>query len=386
MMPWRLRLRAVAVVLALVASTGVPGPLAALQAALPPVVPLRLDTVFHPDPALELTSIRSILLLPGGDLLLTDYGTAEVLHLDARGKRLDPLARAGSGPGEARAVSGLGWRGDTLWAADPALNRLSFYSRALRFLRSEVVSERCGPGGYTLLEDGRCLVFVNPPSLPGPLQPGAWPIVLRGRGDRPGVWVEETLATYRVERTQIKFNPRDGLSFYSQPFNDQPLVPRSPAGRYVAVVAREATPEPRTVTVTVRDLRTGATRRLAVPVQPRPLSARSVDSALAVLIGQPHGPPWLRDSLVAKLYRPRFKAPVQGAALEDDGTLWLRLAVADGDSVAVYHRYDPSGALRQRVAVPLRVSVRGVDAGRVIGTSLDADEVPVLVRYLVPAR
>jgi len=372
--------------LVLLAAGGVE--LAAAQGTLPAAVDLRPDPTFRADPALELSFVRALRILPSGDLLLIDFNTPGILRLDPTGKALAPLARGGEGPGEVVQAIGLGGMGDTLWVMDPRQNRISYFSRELKFLRSEVASERCGFGAASLVADGRCLLFVTAAGGMGPLAPGPMPLVLRRRGHAGGAWVEDTVSTSLRERYMLKFNFGDGAIHLTQVFSDQPLFALSPDGRRLAVVTRGVEPEPRppAFTVDLHDLARGTVRRSRHPFEPHALPRAAVDSAVDRLTQNQKDLPWLRDSVRTRLFRPALRPPVSAALLDDDGRLWLAEAPAAGDTMVTWRVLSVAGHARLRVRLPARVRVLAARGEQLYGVYADEDEVPVLVRYLVPAR
>ncbi|MBK8002989.1 MAG: hypothetical protein IPK12_03355 [Gemmatimonadetes bacterium] len=192
--------------------------------------------------------------------------------------------------------------------------------------------------------------------------------------------------TFRRERMAMVFEPRDMMLNAMQPFGDVPIVTVSRNGRWLAIVRRDApVSSPSTVSVELRDLESGRTRTTRHPFEPVPLTAQVVDSAVTELIRPYKQFPWARDSIRAKLYRPRFRPPVQAAFVEDGGRVWLRETVPEGTTRTVWRIVEPDGGVGVRVSVPGGVRVLAAQENRVLAAVVDADDVPVLARYLIPA-
>ncbi|HEX6313776.1 MAG TPA: hypothetical protein VFZ73_02910, partial [Gemmatimonadaceae bacterium] len=76
---------------------------------------------------------------PGGRLAYTEARATGFLLRDAQGK-VRTVGRYGSGPGDFQRVAHLGWFGDTVWATDGRLPRVSFFSDTGRLLRVETAT------------------------------------------------------------------------------------------------------------------------------------------------------------------------------------------------------------------------------------------------------
>lgn len=93
------------------------------------------------------------------------------------GEQLRRLGGPGDGPGEFRAVSAVGWVGDTIWASDPYLRRIGYFSDSAgwRHMRTEVPRQThtLSPGAmpWGILADGDVLwssTFVSSELAAGP--------------------------------------------------------------------------------------------------------------------------------------------------------------------------------------------------------------------------
>ncbi len=83
-----------------------------------------IGSVDHPESALDIVTVLA--LAPDGRLAIAQPNEASIWIFSPSGERLRVLGGRGEGPGEFQAISAMGWRGDTLWAADGRLFRVTF--------------------------------------------------------------------------------------------------------------------------------------------------------------------------------------------------------------------------------------------------------------------
>ncbi len=85
---------------------------------------------------------------PGGSVFVRAGGEASVFVFEADGSFTGELGRRGRGPGEFQTLGSIGVHGDTLWAADLSLGRVT------RFLPGGEVLETISPGGPEAVRHG----------------------------------------------------------------------------------------------------------------------------------------------------------------------------------------------------------------------------------------
>lgn len=84
-----------------------------------------------------LHDVRSIELLPNGNLVLLEYKDQQIHFLDGRGKPVRTVGRQGGGPGEYQGANGLVlFPNGTLLVNDPSANRFSLLSSSGDFVRA----------------------------------------------------------------------------------------------------------------------------------------------------------------------------------------------------------------------------------------------------------
>ncbi|HUG38856.1 MAG TPA: hypothetical protein VMM12_00135 [Longimicrobiales bacterium] len=356
---------------------------------------LRIGSV--DDPATLLTRVGRMAVDDGGWIYTSHPQESVVLVHDARGARVATIGGAGEGPGEFRAVDGIGLVGDTLWALDRRLYRITYFSPAGELQRSVRVPIDLGtdpvhspPRPTGLLADGRLVGT-----------PAAWshavasgdlaetPLLLM---DTAGV-AGDTLCVVPHTIWAIQ-DPSGAMRFgtyRAQPFADQPLVALDPAGPACVVLDREVAPAGEPAVFRVSRVRSGGDTVFsrafaydAVPIDPavpdslvadwaerfreRPLGGLTVAEAAALAR--------------ADLHVPAHHPPVGAVVVGRDGAIWLRGPQPDPGRAA-WLVLDRDGGVIGRVELPGRLQVEVAERGRVWGVEQDELDVPWIVRYAV---
>jgi hypothetical protein len=128
----------------------------ALESA--PMLELRPDLdigLVEGDSAYQLFRVSGARQLPDGGVAVMNTGTRELRLFAPDGTHRRTVGRDGEGPGEFREPFGLWLIGDSLFAFDNSLQRLSVFSFAGDFVRSAEMSRRAlNASVVTVLEDG----------------------------------------------------------------------------------------------------------------------------------------------------------------------------------------------------------------------------------------
>lgn len=127
-----------------------------------------------------------------GGIAVADAAELRIGLFAASGQLLRFIGRSGGGPGEFRSLLGL-WRcaGDSLFAWDPALNRMTVFSPDGGYAREIRFPGR--PGPMACSRDGRIAVLMTPPGVRMPDASGASAIfrtsmeLFDGSGRRIGI-------------------------------------------------------------------------------------------------------------------------------------------------------------------------------------------------------
>lgn len=89
-----------------------------------------VEELRYPPSATEpLSNVRQIAPAGDGSILVIDGQTRSVLLFDDEGAVAATIGREGDGPGEFQSLFHAGTLGDTVWASDARLGRLSFFER-----------------------------------------------------------------------------------------------------------------------------------------------------------------------------------------------------------------------------------------------------------------
>jgi len=333
---------------------------------------LRLDSETHDFPG-----ISSVAVGPNGRIALYIATDRQLRVFDASGTEVFKFGRAGSGPGEFQQVNTLRFTGDSLWAFDYSLRRISVIGPDGKLVRSQLIPAVEG------------LSTFNPVSIAGRTMYGRASVA---EGDGPqrtrSSWhvriksdssfdklVEVPTALVTVEASTEK-------SFYSQvvPFSPRDVYGFSSTGEQFAIastIATSGTASDLFVRSYRYDGRLRFQRKLSLPA--RPVTARQRDSALAIIEKQPTFGPEL-----ARKARPLIPAThsVHGVTIQgDDGTVLVAVRAASGDVVSLV--FDASGTPRGYLATPDRTRVQVATATHLWAVQSDLDGLPSLVRYRV---
>lgn len=120
------------------------------------------------DPAQEFDRITGVARLADGTLVVANGGSDELRYFAPDGRFLRSAGRAGEGPGEFQGLDGIWISGDSVFAYDALLHRISVFTDAGRFATSFPVPAVPGGGGQPpevvgRLGDGTFLVRVLAP-------------------------------------------------------------------------------------------------------------------------------------------------------------------------------------------------------------------------------
>lgn len=94
-----------------------------------PALRLVEDLRYPPSATEPLSNVRQIAPAGDGSILVIDGQTPSVLLFDDEGAVASTIGREGDGPGEFQGLSHAGALGDTVWASDALLSRLSLFER-----------------------------------------------------------------------------------------------------------------------------------------------------------------------------------------------------------------------------------------------------------------
>ncbi len=266
-------------------------------------------------PGYFVNRVAAIAIASDSSILVLDPVEARIYRFDRRGRYLDGWGRQGSGPGEWRRPSTLGWRGDTLWAFDPALARLSLYAPSGGFHRSIQLPA----SGKAVYQADGSLATLSVMSYGSAGIRG--PPIIAVRYNAAGRLADTLIKLPSAYRVLVY--PLGGrTSVGQQPFEDGPLVVGALNGSGWLVVRRDATGIP--VRLTRIDPAGDTLFQRAIRLPPRRLTRAQVASAVADLEAEGPRQPDLGATIEAALYKPRYLPPISDALVGEDSTIWLR--------------------------------------------------------------
>jgi hypothetical protein len=365
-------------------------------------------------------SVRDILELRDGSVLVVDAQAPALRHYDAKGVHLRTIGRRGQGPGEyTRPGTIAELRDGRILLIDAGSSRVNVYSHVGESVDTWKLAV---PGGVVsasrITVDTTGTVVVTAYASGGGLAAG-------GRFLRfaPDGRVIDTVSTpdFGYTRPTASSTTRAGTVVAVLPFFPLQVSVWSPLGYMVSgLPTRYAV-----------DLRIPAGRRLstaAIPamryagptaqwrpgdpivsirhtVPPVPVSdeQRSVEVANAEAIIRQIDPTWRYTGPEI----PRVKAPYRDVRVGDDGTIWVQLSMpgvrsmpdppAPGEPVAgpllprwrepgIYDVFEPSGRYLGRITRPTNVSLTRLSRDHVWGTLADDDDVVVVKRFRIDWR
>lgn len=345
-------------------------------------------------------SMGWVRVAPDGRVFVVDQAENRLMVYAPDGSSVRTIGRKGEGPGEFLSLSSLGFLGDTLWVVDRNQRRISFFSSAGRLL-STMRLERRYPAirhdNFSLqaiLRDGTGYFY---PVIRLPDDPDHTGYVVPFLLAAPGSQRVDTVLTADMSHSQAPLLARGGwVGTTFQPFQDYPLVGGSVSGNAFVVIHREAAGQPGPSAFTIRFLRSdvSAGRELRIPYTARPIPSTLVDSLLWRYAGSltPAYFPTQREALGVlrrRVFLPRVFPPVSNAMLGIDGTIWLRregVTEQLSSESALWQCYNAAGTLLGQVHLPPDNYVVGARRGALWVMSLDADDVPEIVRWTLRAR
>ena len=356
---------------------------------------IRRDTSFVVADSVtaQLSFVSDIVVSPDSHVFISDARLPAVIELEPNGSLSRTIGRRGGGPGEFFSVAMLGFRGDSLWAVDMGLNRVSLFpldgtGRPLVIRWNGAVPQAgaayVGDGHPEgMLTDGTMLMMQQSGDRTKPVAEKV--LVFRARRD---LAILDTLGVISLRHSVIYTEWPEGASYIPQPFNDMRVFSAGPDGSMVAEVERAA-PSAGAETsfrVTARDGSGTPLFTREISYRPRRLRDADVDRALAIF-SDPSAKlpgPVTVDSIRRKLYRPAYFPPVSEVHVGRDNTIWLRVSFADspvrGDDWLVLSQ---RGFPLARVSMPADFRVMEADRHMVWGVEGDPLDIPVLARYVV---
>lgn len=319
--------------------------------------------------------IGGLALAPSGELFILLPRQSLVVEFDPNGRFRGKWGKLGSGPGEMRWASDLGWRRDTLWVYDLALARVSLFSQGGAFIRSIPLPVS---GQAYLLADGT--VATIPQLVYSVGRPSGPQIVLRRFTER-GKLLDTILQvppTYRV----LQYERGGQTTVGRQPFEDGPLIVGAADGSGFLVVRRETNASQFELS---RISENGDTiYHRGYRFAPVRLSKTVLQLAVGDLAKQ--GPmdsdPGLLTRIENALYKPRNLPTVTDALIGQDSTVWLRRETTWGPNTR-WTVVDHLGLVLFDLQLPTSFRPLAASMSTVVGVLPDTNDVPIVQRFRI---
>lgn len=319
---------------------------------------------------------------------------------DAAGRAVGSIGRSGSGPGEFRALSHLGIRGDTVYVSDNNLGRVSYFDLDGRFLSSEQwVSPRFSrpPVAYmattpaALVGDGTALV------QPGGMEAALGSIdfgVFTGESSTPLLRIDRRsqvvdTVTWQHRRNTLLVMAHEGEKvIVPPPFDENPLHSVAPDGRGVVTVHRAParTTGEDSIQVLLLAPSRDTTFSASLPYTPIPVSDEALRNAVEALLerwGRGQAMPRIETIMAALRDEglvPATLPPVTAVESAQDGTTWLRREEVGNDAVN-WIVLEPDGEVRGSLSLPARQRVVAAQGQSLVVVERDELDVAYLVLY-----
>lgn len=329
----------------------------------------------------EWTAVGQI-VVHSGLLYVTQPQDHVILVLDAKGTLLRRIGRKGAGPGEFRSIGALGMKGDTLWAHDYILRRVTFFALTGVVRRTTVLEVPPIEG-------------LSPPTVAGMSESGDVVLLFATTPGDPS-----------SERMPVKVFRRDGslreITSVRAP-SGATRVP--PSGMYVngeyqrffggggvvmvdnrTISSFDAASNGR---VTQQDFAydgaRGASRQFSLPVVrvPAALAARLQGEILQRLTKVARSADVARSLMPVAFPMPSTFPVLLGAARLPSGDLLVQTP-SSNETLVVWQVLNRAGTMRPVFTTERAFRPMGMGGGRLWGTVQDADGLDVIVAYALP--
>jgi len=342
----------------------------------------------YQDSATELYGVRTAAFQSGGNVVIANGGSRQLLFVDKAGSLRAQAGRAGGGPGEFQQLTSMSvGPGDSVYAYDGRAHRLSIFDPAGMYVRSVTLQ---GLDTLGALEDV------------GILQTGQLAAGLRRRAQGSGL-LRDSLAVAVLDRTgaperllavfpnlYLDWGPHpipggEGTATFPLPVPLSTVTALAAADSviYVALpdesaIVRLSSSGPRRITrapLPSRTITPAERDRFFASLRAGRLDPRELD-ALRAIRGPEVRPAFGREPLTAKLGEADL-------VLSDSGAVWLRPFRLPGDSAGAWMRLGPEGFYQGKVTLPTAFRPTAVQRDLVLGVQQDSMDVEHVRAYRI---
>jgi len=341
------------------------------------------------DPSQALTTVASLAVDEDGSVYVAQPDQGHIRVYDERGQGVRAIGSPGPQPGQFQRLYTVGLIGDTVYAIDLGLRRITYFSKQGEMLGFEQVSPPpvqppfLPSMPFMLFPDGsRAIGTAFPPTLT-PDQLRRVPQLRMEAGSE----TLDTVAWIGYERTARRATWQERPLPVGSPLSDDPFAVFDTEGTRVATVDRLVAPGAGAATfgVTVADGWGDTIWTRRYDYTPVPVENAVVDSIVAeraeTLESAFDDPREATTFTRGAMFLPAYYPPVSTAAFADDGTLWLQRETVAGQQQE-WLVLDEQGTPVAQAALPAGFQVMAIRDGAVWGVTYGG-VVPFLVRYRV---
>lgn len=353
---------------------------AAVQSPVPRRAAQEVARIAGSSSAYQLSYVTGIERTAAGAVVVLAPMERALLVFDRQGRYLRNIGRGGKGPGEFEHPSPLGRIGDTLWAGDPVLRRISLFTEAGRLIRTVPAQAEGQPW---LLPNGDVLV-VPSADLYAPLTANPRIVIERiaARDNKRSI-VLDAPAAYRV----LDLNLGGARIVGPQQFDDGPRWAIAPDGSGVVYADQQAE---HLGGKAIRVWRVNPTGRtvfdVKIPYAPKPVIRAIVEAEVLRMAGRLQAqfatmPAATLEGLVRRaVFVPRTAPTVTRLVSAQDGRTWIRREAVTSGQIR-WTVLDLSGAISFEVFLPAEAEIHWARADRVYAAILNNDDVPDVIEY-----
>jgi hypothetical protein len=302
-----------------------------------PVIPDELlYSTADVSPPMNLFQITGAAFLSDSSLVVAEASRASLLVLDSDGEPGTRIGRRGDGPGEFRLIASVGvTAGDTIYAYDSRLRRLSYFRRDGALVRSHSLPMLGGYRPLSVLDGGRVVGVLS--GFKFPLEFGEQRSEVALTVFDPAPESLDTLGTWH------------GLEFVglSGQVEDQLFVePIGFPSSFSAHGARGEIALGATDSILVARYRGVVSRQvISAPLAPAPVSSSDRNAILELLAE------WYGESAEDSAVREQFPA-FHAVMAEDDGRFWLGMYAGPRARTRSWIRFSADGEVLGRIELP----------------------------------
>lgn len=342
------------------------------------------------DPAQALSTVPSIAIDDEGSVYVAqpDEGTIKVF--DDQGRRVRDIGRPGPQPGMFQRLYTVGLLGDTVYAIDLSLRRITYFSPAGEMLRFEQVSPPpveppfFPSMPFAVFPDGsRAIGTSFPPTISAEDLRRVPQLRLDATGE-----VLDTVAWIGYERTARRVVRDQQQLPVGSPLSDDAFAVFDTEGTKIVTVDRAAAPGAGEATfgVTVADGWGDTIWSRRYDYTPVPIESAVIDSVVAEraeAISSAFDDPREATTFArGAMFLPAYYPPVSTAVFSDDGSLWLQREKVPGQDER-WLVLSESGEPLAETTLPAGLEVLAIRDGAVWGVEQGGPGVPHLLRYRV---